>query len=802
MPTDSTCSPRRLLIISASMGEGHNAAGRALEEAARRHWPGATIRWLDSLDMLGFGIGSLFRRIYISNVKHTPWLYEYYYDSLCRRRWFAESAKWFVGTWFSRALNRAIRAYAPDLIISTFPMATAGLARLRRYGKIDVPVGAWVSDFAPHPFWVYDDIDLNLVMHEVAIAPSRQWVRNARVIVSAPTVTGAFVPGDRMAARRRLDLPEDAFLVLMSGGSLGFGSLESAARALVASSPDVIVVVVCGHNQALRNRLSQSPSGGRLRALGWVDDMASLTVACDVVITNAGGATSLEALACGRAVVMYQPIAAHGRANAELMARAGLVEVCHDPATLTAIVQRWRTEPRRLAAFERRALDYATARVIADGLTELWSAQAAARSPLARRLRPEDALFVHVQTPEVPQQVSAVLVLEAKEDGSQPTLAEAMDLFDAAPGLYGRIVTGSAWRRPYWRADPSIHVADVVTLVDARAPGSPSDLDEAMDRYFSLPLDGTTGTGRAWLVRGLEGGRSAFMFTLHHATADGIAVIGALVGRSRGQRFLVEPATTHDRPRRSVREIRAEAADLSRGLWSLARAGAARPTPVNGPVRGPARHHARVDLPAREVRAAARALGTRTTDLATALVAEALHRVCHTEGSPNSFRVMMPHSTRTTSTFRHGGNHTGAASIDLPIGPMSLVERVKRTGEQTRARMNSAAPHAAHAVVWLLGLLPPWLHAVAARRLYRSTWFNAIASVLPGARSPVDLRGARVSAVYPVLSLAPGVRLAVGVMTWGDLVTMCFTGDNDLAGVLDELAEAVRVAFKELRMSA
>jgi hypothetical protein len=85
--------------------------------------------------------------------------------------------------------------------------------------------------------------------------------------------------------------------------------------------------------------------------------------------------------------------------------------------------------------------------------------------------------------------------------------------------------------------------------------------------------------------------------------------------------------------------------------------------------------------------------------------------------------------------------------------------------------------------------------------VYRSTWFNAIASMLPGARSPVVLNGAPLPAVYPVLSLAPGVRLSIGVMAWGGLYTICFAGDQELARTVDHLAEAVHTALKEARAS-
>jgi WS/DGAT/MGAT family acyltransferase len=794
-----------MLIVSADMGEGHNATGRALDQAARALWPGVEVRWLDALDVMGRGVGPVFRQIYVTNVRSTPWLYELFYGSIRRYRWFARASKRFVGTWCGRRLAPYVEEFRPDVIVCTYPLGSAGLAWLRKHRDLRVPTGAWVSDFSPHPFWVYHELDLNFVMHPVGVGPAVEWVPGARVAVSAPPVTSGFAPGDRAEARAANDLPQDAFVALVSCGAFGFGSVESAAATLLAASDDVVVVVACGRNDALRRRLlAGGDHGGRLRALGWTDRMPALTVASDVVVTNAGGATSLEALACGRALLMYKPIAAHGRANSDLMAEAGLAEVCVDDQQLTDAVRRLIAEPERLAAIERAALDHARSATVADGLTALLAAARRSAGPAERRLRAEDALFVHVQTPSVPQQVGAVLVLDAKADGSPATLADAVHLVDAAPGLFGRIDPGSAWRHPRWLAGPGGTAADLVELVRIGCPDGPSDLDEAMDAFFSVPLDGTRGTGRAQLVHGVDGARSALLIKLHHATADGIAVIGALVGRTRGQDFIAEPTPRTPAERPTLRRRLESARELVTGVWTLARSGRATPTELNGRVGGPGRHHARVDLPAGEVRRVARAMGARTTDLATALMADAMHRVLHAEGSrqgPDHLRVMMPRSTRTTRTFRSSGNRTGAASVDLPTGPMSLAERVRRTRAATDSQVAASAPHAAHSVVLALGLLPPWLHAIAARLVYRSTWFNAIASVLPGARSPVVLNGSLVSAVYPVLSLAPGVRLSVGVMTWADLVTMCFSGDQDIARTVDGLADAVRAAFKEARAS-
>ena len=204
-----------MLIVSANMGEGHNATGRALDQAVRARWPGVDVRWVDTLDVMGRGVGPAFRGIYITNVQRTPWLYEFFYGVVERQRWFANASKRFVGAWCGRRLARHIAGYRPDLILATYPLGSAGLAWLRTHRGLATPIGAWVSDFSPHPFWVYRELDLTLVMHQVAVEPATRWVPGTNVMVSAPPVVSAFAPGDRAAARAAHGLPADGFVALV-----------------------------------------------------------------------------------------------------------------------------------------------------------------------------------------------------------------------------------------------------------------------------------------------------------------------------------------------------------------------------------------------------------------------------------------------------------------------------------------------------------------------------------------------------------------------------------------------------------
>ena len=67
------------MIVSASIGEGHNAAGRALAEAVGELWPLARVDWVDVLEVMGYGSGPLFRSVYSGSVQRSPWLYDFFY---------------------------------------------------------------------------------------------------------------------------------------------------------------------------------------------------------------------------------------------------------------------------------------------------------------------------------------------------------------------------------------------------------------------------------------------------------------------------------------------------------------------------------------------------------------------------------------------------------------------------------------------------------------------------------------------------------------------------------------------------
>jgi len=824
---NATPVPQRLLVVSATIGEGHNATARAVEERARQLWPGCTIRRVDTLVEMGAWVGPGFRWIYRVNVDTTPWLYDFFYRSLWRHRWFAASSCRVVGMWSGRRLAPIITEYRPDLVVSTYPLGTGGLDWIRRCGGLDVPVAAIISDFAPHPFWVYPEIDLHYVASEPSLQAMYRAQPDARGAVGAPPVVSAFRPADpadKIAIRLRLGLPEQDLIVLVSCGSLGFGSVERAVAAGLAAAPDVCVVVACGHNTALRARLlARGEPAERLVVLGWCTEMPALTAAADVVVTNAGGATALEALACGRAVLMFEPIAGHGSANAALMAQAGLARRCAGPAELVSALRALAAQPTLLARAERSALAHIGALNLD---AEIAALPGLPRHHGARPLAASDAFFAYATTPTISQQIGAVLLLVDQQQHSTPPEQLARQLVvrftervPALPMLHRRLELRPG-RRPRWLLaddiDPGAHLR---ARTVGTAHGIPASA--ALQEFFSTPVSLEAPPWQLEVLHDTDTARTMLLAKMHHSLGDGLAITATLLGLLSDQeqpqtRNATAPSPVGYRLAADWRARASHAGQVLRGLVSLATAGPAPPGGAPGPsAPAPPDHappdHAMVELSATTVRTTAREYGVGTTALLLALLGETLHRIDPAGTAVGDrLRAMVPRTTQALRRASGGhdgqtryqgsyqGNRTAALTLDLPVGPMPLGRRAVAVAEELSRLERSGQLLAAEAVMAGLGRLPAPLHAVLVRAIYRRRFFNLITSVLPGPRKAHYVWGAHVASVFPVLPLAEGVGLAVGFLSWGDMIGVGVTTDTGLVGGADQFADALRRTFTDL----
>jgi processive 1,2-diacylglycerol beta-glucosyltransferase len=319
----------RVLILTASVGEGHDLPARTLAAQLRAEAPGTEVVIEDGLVAMGRefvlvtekGAGVVFYRF--------QWVWDAAFWLSAGFRPTRRAVKVLVRTLGARGVARLIRRVDPDVVVSVYPLATEVLAGLRRRGRLAVPVVGAITDLAMMHYWAAPGIDLHLVIHPDAIAEVREVAGAGSEVrvVHGLTRPEFNEPCNQESARAALALPADGKIVLVSGGGWGVGDLESAADEALAL--DVAVVAcLCGRNDELRARLERRYAGEpRVHVIGFTEQMSEWLAAADALIHSTGGLTVLEAYVRGCPTISYGWGRGHIRAHNEAFRRFGFAEV-------------------------------------------------------------------------------------------------------------------------------------------------------------------------------------------------------------------------------------------------------------------------------------------------------------------------------------------------------------------------------------------------------------------------------------------------------------------------------------------
>ncbi|ONH55419.1 hypothetical protein CcI49_28230 [Frankia sp. CcI49] len=400
-----------------------------------------------------------------------------------------------------------------------------------------------------------------------------------------------------------------------------------------------------------------------------------------------------------------------------------------------------------------------------------------------RRLAPADEFFLHVETPAYPQHIGGVAVLDSTSGPSPLDLARLRGhVAGLLPGLT-RLTRGvepaGPWRHHRW-SDPSAvdldwHIRGTTLPADAGWPALAGFVADLASR----PLNQRRPLWRIWLVHGLAPGRCVVVVVVHHAVADGFGLIALL-------RNLLTPPAGPAPPQRPTPGRLARTATAVAGLTSLATdltAARSRPFPAPCADDEPLRRFQAYTWPLPAVRAAARQLNLRVTDLLLAAVGEAVRACLDAQGRPPrnaTLRTAVPATLRAPSPAGYlgpPGNLTAGLLVDVPLGRMTTRERAQRIAEQTGPHATARALAGA-TVVRAAGALPTAAHRMTARQMYRSPHFDAIVTNMPGPAEALRLLDFPLCTVHPIVPLADGVPLAVGAMGWNGHYCLSTTIDT------------------------
>jgi diacylglycerol O-acyltransferase len=361
------------------------------------------------------------------------------------------------------------------------------------------------------------------------------------------------------------------------------------------------------------------------------------------------------------------------------------------------------------------------------------------------------------------------------------------------------------------------------------SPGDERELGILVSRLHSNRIDFHRPPWEVHFIEGLEGGRFAMYFKVHHALVDGFTGMRLLM-RSLSTDpaeldmplFFARPPPER-RPRAGdapptldsligqLRDQVGASRDVGRAAMALVRASRAHDRALVAPMQAPRsvlnrkisrnRRFATQRLDAERLRRIGRAHGGTLNDVVLALTGAALRRfLLELDALPGpSMTAMVPVNVRPKDD-PGGGNEVGAilASFGTDVAdPLERLRVVIASTKRGKAQLqgmskNAIVQYAALMLAPMLLSQLPW----AAGRVRPA--FNVVVSNVPGSERPLYFRGWRAEAIYPLSIPFHGYGLNVTVSGYAGDLDFGFTGCRDTVPHLQRLAVYTGEAADEL----
>lgn len=284
------------LILTCGTGGGHNAAARALAEELKSRGDGAAI--LNPYTLVSDRLARIVDEAYITAARDTPRLFGSVYKlGDWYRRLPGRSPVYFANRSMAEAMERYLNEHPADVIFTTHLYGGEILTAMKAAGMPLPPTVFIATDYVCIPFTEETDLDAYVIPTQDKAEDfiNRGIPAEKLHPLGIPTAHAFARPIPKAEARASLGLNPEKSYILVAGGSMGGGKIESAVAELVtAFRGKREILVICGSNQGFYNRLKET-YGNEITVLGQTNQMASYLYACDLYVTKPGGLSSTEA---------------------------------------------------------------------------------------------------------------------------------------------------------------------------------------------------------------------------------------------------------------------------------------------------------------------------------------------------------------------------------------------------------------------------------------------------------------------------------------------------------------------------
>lgn len=335
----ATTHSNLVMVVHASVGSGHRSAANSIAEALRLlasepdNGVPSDIE-VEVIDILDWGRikfdGDKTASMFVGATRP-------FYD-ITWRYTFTGRLLWGGGTIWSRIMYAPFTAYIaerrPMAVIATHITGANAAVSARMITGQDFPIISVPTDYETEGLWPHRYTDLFCVATESMAETLRaRRVEESRIqITGIPTREDFRLPHDRYATRQKYSLPHNKSLVLVLAGAylprpyLRLREIIDALLPYCHTLSDFHLAIVAGNDETYRERLETSCRElglANATVLGYVDDMAALMSASDLIICKAGGLTVTECLCANAPMLLVGKAYGQEKINVEMLTAIG-----------------------------------------------------------------------------------------------------------------------------------------------------------------------------------------------------------------------------------------------------------------------------------------------------------------------------------------------------------------------------------------------------------------------------------------------------------------------------------------------
>ncbi|MGL5378671.1 MGDG synthase family glycosyltransferase [Clostridium sp.] len=280
---------KKILILTASTGEGHNQAALAIANSFENNNYEVLVH--DFLQNNSNVLGKIFTSGYSLSASVFPNLYGFLYNITDNN--LTNKFLYFLFLLTKKRLSKIIYEFNPDVILTTHPISVSIIANLSTIPKIVI-----VTDFKAHFTYINENIDVYITASEYTKNDlAIKGISKSKIFPLGIPVKNEFSSFNPLVYSTK---DGEYFNILLMGGSMGLKNISYVLKELLNNTHKLRITVVCGNNENLKDdllkRYGTSIKDKKLHILGFSKDVDSLMDYSDLIISKPGGLTVSESI--------------------------------------------------------------------------------------------------------------------------------------------------------------------------------------------------------------------------------------------------------------------------------------------------------------------------------------------------------------------------------------------------------------------------------------------------------------------------------------------------------------------------